>query len=63
MNTSKTKVMRCAQDGVPKEAAVDPCSVCGQRMDVNSIHRTTRAMFKSARKFGESGIGFCVHNV
>ena len=30
--------MRCAQGGVLKEAAVDPCSVCGKRVSVNSIH-------------------------
>ena len=41
INISKTKVMRCAQDGVPKEAAVDPCSVCGKRVSVNSIHCAT----------------------
>ena len=41
MNISKTKVMRCAQDGVLKEAAVDPCSVCGKRVGVNSIHCAT----------------------
>ena len=35
MNISKTKVMRCARDGVPKEAAMDPCSVCGKRVGVN----------------------------
>ena len=28
VNISKTKVMRCAWDGVLKKAAVDPCSVC-----------------------------------
>ena len=38
VNISKMKVMRCAQDGVPKEAAVDPCSVCGKLVGVNSIH-------------------------
>ena len=32
VNISKTKVMRCAQDGAPKEAVVDPCSVCGKRL-------------------------------
>ena len=37
----KTKIMRCAQDGVPKEAAVNPCSVCGKRVGVNSIHCAT----------------------
>ena len=41
VNISKTKVMRCARDGVPKEAAVDPCSVCGKRVGVNSIHCAT----------------------
>ena len=28
VNISNAKVMRCAQDVAPKEAAVDPCSVC-----------------------------------
>ena len=41
VNISKTKVMRCARDGAPKKAAVDPCSVCGKRVGVNSIHCTT----------------------
>ena len=41
VNISKMKVMRCARDGVLKEAAVDPCSVCGKRVGVNSIHCTT----------------------
>ena len=27
VNISKMKVMRCARNGVPKEAAVDPCNV------------------------------------
>ena len=41
VNISNTMVMRCAQDVVPKEAAVDPCSVCGKSVGVNSIHCTT----------------------
>ena len=41
VNISKTKVMRCARDGAVKEAAVDPCSVCGKRVGVNSIHCAT----------------------
>ena len=40
VNINKTKVMKCAQDGALKEA-VDPCSVCGKRVGVNSIHCTT----------------------
>ena len=36
VNISKMKVMRCAQDGVLKEAAVDPFNVCGKRVGVNS---------------------------
>ena len=43
VNLSKMKVMRCAWDGVLKEAAVDPCSAYGKRMGVNSIHCTTVA--------------------
>ena len=38
VNISKTKVMRCARYGAPKEAEVDPCSVCGKRVGVKSIH-------------------------
>ena len=41
VNISKMKVTKCARDVVPKEAAVDPCNVCGKRVDVNSIHCTT----------------------
>ena len=66
MNLNKTKVMRCARDGVLKEAAVDPCSVCGKK-ELNPLHNMwllgTWAMFRSARKFGESGTGFCVQSV
>ena len=40
VNISKTKVMRCAWDVLPKEATVDPCSMCGKRVGVNSIHWT-----------------------
>ena len=39
MNISKTKVMRCARDGVLKETAVDPCSVWKEG-GVNSVHCT-----------------------
>ena len=40
VNKSKTKVMRCAQDVAPKEAAVDLCSVCGTRVGLrlNPLH-------------------------
>ena len=41
VNITKMKVMRHAWDVVPKEAAVDPCSVCGKKVGVNSIHCTT----------------------
>ena len=41
VNINKKKVMRCTLDGVLKEAAMDPCSVCGKRVGVNSIHCTT----------------------
>ena len=47
VNTNKIKVMRCARDVEPKEAAEDPCSVCGKRVGVNSMHYTT--------------CGYCVH--
>ena len=47
VNVSKTKVMRCAQYGVPKEAAVDPYSMCGKTVGVNLIHCTT--------------FGYCIH--
>ena len=35
VNISKMKVIRCAWDVAPKEAAVDPCSVCGKRVGLN----------------------------
>ena len=41
VNISKTKVMRCARNGALKEAAVDPYSLCGKMVDVNSVHCTT----------------------
>ena len=68
VNISKTKVMRCARDGVPKEAAVDPCSVWKEGgCELNPLRNMwllgTRAMFRSARKFVESGTGFCLQSV
>ena len=32
VNISKTKVMWCAWEVAPKEAAVNPCSVCGKQV-------------------------------
>ena len=70
VNISKTKVMRCAWDGAPKEAAVDPCSVCVWKeggCELNPLCNMwllgTRAMFRSARNFGKSGTGLCVQSV
>ena len=68
VNISKTKVMRCARDGAPKKAAVDPCSVwkeggCELNPLCNMWLLGTRAMFRSARKFGKSGTGLCVQSV
>ena len=55
VNISKTKVIRCARDGVPKEAAVDPCSVCGKRVGLNSIHCTTCGYWVHGRCSGVQG--------
>ena len=55
MNISKTKVMRCAWDGVLKEAAVESCSVFGKRMGVNSIHCTTCGYWVHGRCSGVRG--------
>ena len=69
MNISKTKVMRCARDGVPKEAALDPCSVCVKKgeCELNPWCKMwllgAQAMFGCAMKFGESGTGFCVQSM
>ena len=52
VNISKTKVMRCAWDVAPKEAAVDPCSVCGKRVGVNSIHCATCGYWVHGRCLG-----------
>ena len=41
VSISKTKVVKCAQAVAPKEAAVDPCCVCGKRVGVNSIYCAT----------------------
>ena len=56
MNISKTKVMRCARDVAPKEAAVDSCSVCGKRVGVNSIHCPTCSYWVHGRGSGVRGI-------
>ena len=55
VNISKMKVMRCAQDGAPKEAAVGPCSVCGKRVGVNSIHCATCGYWVHGRYSGVQG--------
>ena len=55
VNISKTKVLRCARDGVPKEAAVDPCRVCRKRVGVNSIHCTTCGYWVHGRCSGVQG--------
>ena len=55
VNISKTKVIRCAWDGAPKEAAVDPCSVCGKRVGVNSIHCTTCGYWVHGQCLGVRG--------
>ena len=68
VNISNTKVMRCARDVAPKEAAVDPCSVCGKsgcelNPQCNMWLLGAWAMFRIVRKFCESGTGFCVQSV
>ena len=65
VNISKTKVMRCARDDVPKEAAVRVWKEGGCELNplCNMWLLGTQAMFRSTRKFSESGIGFCVHSV
>ena len=55
VNISKTKVMRCAWDGAPKEAAVDPCSVCGKRVGVNSSDCATCGYWVHGRCSGVRG--------
>ena len=55
VNISKMKVMRCAWDGVTKEAAVDPCSVCGKRVGVNSFHCATCGYWLHGRCSGVGG--------
>ena len=69
VNISKMKVMRCAQDGVPeggssgsmqcvwKEGGCELSPLC------NMWLLGTRAMFRSARKFGKSCTGLCVQSV
>ena len=68
VNISKTKVMRCAWDVAPKEAAVDTGSVWkegGCEFDplCNMWLLDAQVMFRSARNFGESGTGLCVQSV
>ena len=50
----KVNVSRCAWAGLPKEA-VNPCSVCGKRMGVNSIHCTTCGYWVHRRCSGVQG--------
>ena len=55
VNIIKMKVMRCARDAAPKEAAVDPCSVCGKKVGVNSIHCATCDYWVHGRCSGVRG--------
>ena len=55
MNISKTKVMRCARDVAPKEAAVDPCDVCRKSVGVNSIQCATCGYWVHGRCTGVRG--------
>ena len=56
VNISKTKVMRCARDGAPKEAAVNPCTIqcvwkeggCELNPLCNMWLLGTRAMFRGS---------------
>ena len=68
VNISKMKVMRCAWDVAPQEAALDPCSVwkeggCQFNPLCNIWLLGAWVMFGSVRKFGESGTGFCMQSV
>ena len=47
--------MRRARDDVPKETAVDPCSVCGKRVGVNSINCATCGYWVHGRCSGVRG--------
>ena len=55
MNISKMKVMRCARNVAPKKAAMDPCSVCGKRVSVNSICCATCGYWVHGRCSGVRG--------
>ena len=55
VNIIKTKVLRCARDGVQKEAAVEPCSVHGKRVGVNSIQCATCGYWVHGRCSGVQG--------
>ena len=54
-NISKTKIMKCAWNVAPKEAAVDPCGMCGKRMGVNSIHCATCGKWVHEQCLGVQG--------
>ena len=47
--------MRCARDVAPKKAAVDPYSVCGKRVGVNSIHCDTCGYWVDGQCSGVQG--------
>ena len=56
VNISKMKVMRCAWDVAPKEAAMDPCSVSGKRVSVipaNFIAFSNMILFSSGNFFNK----------
>ena len=52
---NKMKVMRCAWDVAPKEAAVDSCSVYRKMVGVNSFHWAICGYWVSGRCLGVRG--------
>ena len=37
VNLEKTKVMVCGSEGEEKQSRIDPCGICGKRVNVNLI--------------------------
>ena len=69
MNISKTKIMRHAYGWCTKGGSSGSMQYVWKEgeCELNPLRNMwllgTRAMFRSSRKFGESGTGFCVQSV
>jgi hypothetical protein len=55
VNVAKSKLLRCSKNSAPKDAATDPCGVCGRRVGVNSVKCQTCSRWIHKKCTGVTG--------